>query len=182
MKRSAQLIVLLTAVGGCNVGGTGLLPTDADVAASASSTPAQASTGSACSIPKTEAELSEEILRLVNIERFDIGAVEPEPKLAAVASEYACTMVDGRFFGHLEPKTNEGVVQRVERAGYPYVAVGENLAAGYWNPYEIVEAWMASEPHREIIMDPGFSAAGVSVRYGGEFGVYCVLILARSTE
>ena len=187
---SPLLASLLWALAGCNGQGPGLLvdarsddgdnaPATAAATAPADSTPA---TPSDCRTPADADQLADQILRLINIERFDLGAVTLEPELCSVAADYTCTMIDESFFGHVNPKTNHDVTQRLDEVGYVYTVVGENLAAGYWNAHEITDAWMASNTHREIMLDPAFTHAGIAVRYGGDYGVYCVLILAHPTE
>jgi len=182
MKFRTPFLLLAVLLAGCNAGGPGLLGADADSSTGVSDATSPAPVESACLTPQNSLDLTDQVLRLINIERFDIGAVVPETKLTSIAAQYACTMVDERFFGHTEPKTDQDVTQRVEQGGYSYAVVGENLAAGYWNPQEIVEAWLGSDAHREIMLDPAFTQAGVAVRYGGEYGVYCVLIMARPVE
>jgi len=179
---SAIVPVLLWLVGGCAASGTGLLSsTDSDSATQAA-TATSAASGPACQIPEDAAATTDHILRMINIERLDLGAVVVDPKLSAIAGDYACTMIHDGFFGHTHPVTHEDISKRLDNAGYSYKAVGENLAAGYWNAHEITDAWMASETHKEIMLDPSFTRAGVAVRYGGDFGVYCVLVLAEPAE
>ena len=39
--------------------------------------------------------------------------------------------------------------------------MGENIAAGYMTPKEVVEGWMNSTGHRENILSPKFTEIGV---------------------
>lgn len=180
MRRLLVLIMLLGSAG-CDGGGPGLLAPGETAplpAPNPSATDADSDGPSDCTSPKDVFELHQQLLRLINIERFDVGMVELDPDLSAIAARYACEMIDDGFFGHVHPKTEQGIADRVEDSGYEYDVVGENLAAGYWNPYEVIDAWMASAAHRDILLDPAFTHVGLAVRYGGEYGIYFVLILA----
>jgi len=181
-KLSAIIPVLLWVAGGCAASGTELLGTaeaDSD-AQTAAAVPA--ATASVCQIPEDAAATTDQILRMINIERLDLGAVVIDPRLSDIAADYACTMIRDGFFGHTHPVTHEDISKRLDNAGYSYKAVGENLAAGFWSANEITDAWMASETHKSIMLDPAFTRAGVAVRYGGDFGVYCVLVLSEPAE
>lgn len=185
------LATLLGALAGCNVQGPGLLvdakaddsePAAIGTDASEGAVDLPPSATSDCQIPQDADRLTDQILRMMNIERLDFGAVALDHDLCAVAAHYTCAMIDEGFFGHVHPKTDHDVTQRLDEAAYTYTVVGENLAAGYWNANEITDAWMASDTHRDIMLDPAFTRAGIAVRYGGEYGVYCVLVLAHPAE
>ncbi len=166
---------------GCDVGGGGLLggsPVDAAVEGDSE----LRAKIQECDAPGDAERIADQLLRLLNIERFDIGGVELDPELSDIAARYACTMIDEGFFGHVNPQSGVGLVERVNAAGYEYYAVGENLAAGISHAPEIIDAWLDSVAHREVMMDPSFSIAGIAVRSGGEYGVYCVLLMAEPAE
>ncbi len=134
---------------------------------------------SECKNPSRADDISEQLLRLVNFERFEIGGVDLDSELSAVAADYACSMIDGHFFGHENPETGEKLLDRITASGYVYITIGENLAAGLTTAPEILDAWLASESHRAVLLDPAFTRAGIAVRHGGEYGVYCVMLLAE---
>ncbi len=130
-----------------------------------------------CSIPENAGELLDEVLRLVNEERAKHGLnpVTIDPQLTAAAEDYACTMITDDYFGHYHPETGEGPGQRATAAGYHYLAVGENLAAGQKTPDEVMEDWMNSTAgHRENILNPMWVHVGLAVRTGGTYGIYWV--------
>ena len=57
---------------------------------------------------------------------------------------------------------------------------GENLAAGYAFPEEVLTAWLASETHRENLLDPRFTQAGfVHMITDDAYGDYWVLLLTN---
>ena len=45
--------------------------------------------------------------------------------------------------------------QRIASTGFPGSATGENIAAGYSTPEDVVEGWMTSDGHCANIMAPG---------------------------
>lgn len=64
--------------------------------------------------------------------------------------------------------------QRVERAGYRYRAMGENIAGGQVKPEDAVTAWINSPPHCINLMNPAFTEMGVAfaVDRTSKLGVY----------
>ncbi len=176
-------VIPLLAAAGCNVNGSGFLPGESAVAEPPTkSQSSQPLTEVKCRIPEDVAEINDRLLRMINIERFEQGILSLDSQLSDIAAQYACTMINEEFFGHKHPKTEFDVAQRLVQAGFAYKVVGENLAAGYWDPQGTLDAWLASDSHREILMDPEFTRAGLAVRYGGPYGVYSVLILADPVD
>ena len=192
---AATLVVSLLA-GGC----PGFLPGNSDQT-SVSGTSAASDTGSStdsaaasappagaasdtlteefpgCYEPAETAAWCEEVLRLVNEERLAEGeeALKHNDTLEAQAEQYACEMIYYGFFDHNNPETGSTLRDRADEFGYDYQVVGENLAGGQESPAEVVAAWMASEGHRENILEPRFVEIGVAVRAGGHYGLYWVL-------
>jgi len=85
-------------------------------------------------------------------------------------------------FNYLSHSGRDGSdsAQRVERAGYRYRSVGENIAAGQMNPNDAVESWIKSPLHCANLMNPGFTDMGVafSVDSRSEMGVYWAQVFA----
>lgn len=129
-----------------------------------------------CFEPEEADRLSDHVLQLLNLERADanLPPVGRNSVLDVVADEYACRMVNEKFFSHTDPLTGHGPGDRAVLAGYTFFAVGENLAAGQESPADVMKVWMESPTHREIILDPGWTEVGLSVRAGGEYGIYWV--------
>ncbi len=62
---------------------------------------------------------------------------------------------------------------RINRAGYRWTRVGENLGLGSGSlrrPYAIFSNWMRSPRHRANILSPGFRDLGIAVRHGSLSG------------
>lgn len=120
--------------------------------------------------------MADQVLELVNLERGerDLHPVVMSPELTAIAKDYGEQMVARGFFGHRDPETNEGPADRVMAGRYAFIAIGENLAAGQPTAAEVMKAWMESESHADIIVDPVWREVGIAVVAGGELGIYWV--------
>ena len=51
--------------------------------------------------------------------------------------------------------------QRIESTGFPGMATGENVAAGYISPADVMEGWMSSDGHCFNIMNNDSNLVGV---------------------
>jgi len=109
---------------------------------------------------------------------FGISYPTVKNRLNAIAADYACHMRDSGYFGHTDPHDGRGLAERIEATDYPFDSIGENLAAGIWTAPEIIDAWLASPAHRDVLLDPEFTSVGIAVRFGGDYGIYCVLIMS----
>ncbi|MGH2370266.1 MAG: CAP domain-containing protein, partial [Chloroflexota bacterium] len=116
------------------------------------------------------------VLALVNAARADHGLapLADNAALTRAAQSYAETMASTDCFSHSCGPVPD-MVQRAEQAGYsPWTALGENIAAGYRTPEEVVAAWLESPGHRANILNDNFRDSGVGVAYGGRYGIYWV--------
>jgi len=91
-------------------------------------------------------------------------------------------MINGGFFSHVDPETGSSPGLRVLEAGYDFLTVGENLAAGQRTVDEVLQQWMSSQGHRDNILDATWRETGISVRMGGPHGVYWVQVFADPIE
>ena len=142
------------------------------------------SSGARCVASEDAERLADQVLQLVNLERADAGLppVVRHPALDKVADDYACRMITENFFGHTDPADGHGPGDRALIAKYAFYAIGENLAAGQQTPAEVMRVWMESPAHREIILDEKWNDLGISVRQGGEYGVYWVQEFGTPSE
>lgn len=126
--------------------------------------------------PVNAETLEARMVDLVNNERTSRG-LQPlthNPILSQMADDYAKEMIQCGFFSHENPE-GEGPGSRAVRAGYVFLAVGENLAGGQLSPEQAMADWMKSlDKHRENILSPQWKEIGIAVRVGGEYGVYWV--------
>jgi uncharacterized protein YkwD len=101
-----------------------------------------------------------------------VPAVKWNEQLAAAAVSHSENMYKNKFFAHVAPDGSNGGV-RIKRAGYPWMAFGENIAAGYNSEKEVVKGWIESPGHCKNIMSKLYKEMGVG-RYGNywtqEFG------------
>jgi len=111
-------------------------------------------------------------LCLVNRERAAHGerALRWNNHLVASAQAHTESMAFGGYFQHVGPD-GQTPLARMREAGYIYSSnlgfeVGENIGWGsLWlgTPRAIVAAWMASQGHRENILDAHFRETGIGV-------------------
>ncbi|NOY05790.1 MAG: CAP domain-containing protein [Chlorobi bacterium] len=110
--------------------------------------------------------------------------------LNAVAQSYAEELARyDRGLSHVSYADGSEPPDRVSRAEYDFTAVGENLYRFTFHsegvvpiaPAEhVLERWMSSKPHRENILSPEFTEAGVGVaRSPSDKTVYYVQVFAR---
>ena len=124
-----------------------------------------------------------EVLRLVNIERKKAGlneltmtntnllkAAQRRANEIAVRYNPPHTRLDGRSWSTVLAEYN--VFRR---------ATGENMAAGYQTPAEVVEGWMNSPGHRANILDEDFNQIGIgyAYRYGTNYSHYWIQIFTN---
>ncbi len=147
-----------------------------DVAVVPAAPPAAASCAGAEAAPGTIAPAAARaaVLCLLNVERAAGGlpALHASRSLRLAAARFARTMVSARFFDHVSP-TGSTLRGRVARTAYlrhaPRWMLGENIAYGsaaMGSPAAIVDAWMASPPHRANILDRDFDDIGIGIAAG----------------
>lgn len=66
-----------------------------------------------------------------------------------------------KHFDHLS-KSGEDLGDRLDRISYPWMKIGENIAVGYRDFYEVLEAWKRSPSHCQMLMDPDMTKMGIS--------------------
>ena len=108
---------------------------------------------------------------LINEQRAAHGlrAVRADRRLAIAARRHSSDMAAHDYFAH-ESRSGAPFSDRIAHTGWMRRhngwAVGENLAWGTGaraTPRAIVAAWMASEPHRETLLNPAYRAVGIGV-------------------
>jgi uncharacterized protein YkwD len=117
---------------------------------------------------------AEATLCLINNERTSQGlsALDPQKSLLRAAKKHTKRMLSAGCFAHECPGEPD-LVGRVTDTGYLPCScswsVGENLAWGEGKlstPAGIVDAWMASPPHREMILTGAMKDVDIGVRPG----------------
>lgn len=131
-----------------------------------------------------EATFVQQVFDLVNLERTaaDVPPLEIDMRLVAAAQDHADWMAANGIMSH----TGEGdssPADRATAAGFPYVTLGENVAAGYSTPEAVVQGWMNSSGHRANILRESFTLAAVGYAYssGSGWGHYWVNMFGSAT-
>lgn len=110
----------------------------------------------------------EGVIEWTNAQRAKYGLplFTESPGLSLSAKTKAQDMIDFQYFSHIAPD-GEGAGDLVQKAGYEFIAVGENLALGdFENDEKLVDGWMGSQGHRENILNPQYREIGVAVLQG----------------
>lgn len=127
----------------------------------------QLTQGGASTAPQSPAS---RILILLNERRaaHHLAPLKRDVVLASLARMHNRDMLRGDFFAHDHPQGQTFA----ERLAYLHRrAIGEVIAwgtGGFSTPEGFVSLWMASPPHRRIILTPEFRRVGLSV-LGGSF-------------
>ena len=109
-------------------------------------------------------EYVNEVLRLINVERSEVG-LNP-----LVLDEAVCQAADIRAkeieeqFSHTRPNNTPWHTILAEE-NISYRSSGENIAAGYSTPQEVVNAWMNSDGHRANILSEKYTKIGIGYYY-----------------
>jgi uncharacterized protein YkwD len=119
------------------------------------------------------ATLRAAVLCLVNEERGRRGLrdLATDHRLRRAAMAHARDMVRRDYFSHVTPGGRD-LLDRVRATGYAHGTgwkIGEAIAWGLsrrGTPRAIVRGWMNSPGHRALILDRGFTEAGVGVARG----------------
>lgn len=118
-------------------------------------------------------DYEQQVVNLVNAERAKAGLkpLAADPQLGRAARLKAEDMRDHNYFSHTSP-TYGSFVDLLHQSGLSFRTAGENIAAGYRTPAEVVAAWMNSPGHRSNILNANFTALGVGYAAGGSYGSY----------
>lgn len=108
------------------------------------------------------ADLEQEVLRLVNVERANAGlpALTYNWEAARVARYKSQDMIDKGYFAHQSP-TYGSPFQMMESFGLRFSAAAENIVKGQRTPAEVMNAWMNSAGHRANILSRNVTQIGV---------------------
>lgn len=103
-----------------------------------------------------------EIFFLVNQERQKVG-VPPlvnSDILTKIAQDYAEFMHEKDELSH---DLDGGLVSRINKSGYRWNYLGENIASRYVTGVGVVDAWMSSSGHKKNILSSNFTETGIGV-------------------
>jgi len=112
-------------------------------------------------------EQSKKVVDLTNILRSSkkVGALKANASLEQAAYGKAQDMLTNQYFAHTSPK-GKSLKDWLKGVNYRYRFAGENLAMGFSEPNQIVEAWKKSPTHYSNLIDPVFKEIGVGMAVG----------------
>lgn len=119
-------------------------------------------------IPATQILTRAGTIKWTNTQREgnNLPPLAENDQLDKVASLRLEDMFAKQYFAHVS-LSGSGAEQVAGEVGYDYVALGENLAMGYFGSDEkLVDAWMASAGHRANILNAKYREIGVAVKKG----------------
>jgi uncharacterized protein YkwD len=137
--------------------------------------PAQAM---ACRQPDDAARMADATLTAINAERTQRGMapLSPDPRLTKAALAHACDSAARNRMDH-EGSDGSDLGDRVERQGYDFRAIAENVAAGYPSPAAVVQGWMNSSGHRRNILTRNADDVGLGIATARDGTLHWVLNL-----
>lgn len=109
---------------------------------------------------------AQQVVDLVNQERQNAGCapLTVDSRLQAAAQGHSEDMALNDFFSHTG-SNGSSPWDRIVAQGYNFSWAGENIAAGYTTPQDVMSAWMSSPGHRDNILDCNFTDIGVGYYY-----------------
>jgi hypothetical protein len=123
------------------------------------------------------------VVALTNEERADLnlGSLRANSLLNRAAQMKADDMAAKSYYAHVSP---DGTIPPywLNKVGYKYQIMGENLVIDRENSEQVVSAWMGSPTHRENMLNPQMTEIGVGVAFGSYKGrdtIYVVQMLAK---
>jgi len=107
------------------------------------------------------------LVTLTNQERKEIGIGELQENsmLDQAAASKAQDMLDLDYFSHNSPE-GKSPWYWIRLSGYNYQKAGENLAIGFVDGEEVVQAWNDSPSHRANLVNPGYQEVGIGIAKG----------------
>jgi uncharacterized protein YkwD len=123
--------------------------------------PAQASAAN------TSVESEGRILASLNAQRAksSLPPLVYNGQLTRAARAHANDQARKGYFSHTGQDGSQ-ISDRVQRTGYKYCLIAENLSMGYPSAQGAVQGWMASEGHRRNIMNRNFTDVGIGIGDG----------------
>jgi len=131
------------------------------------------------------ADFESELVALINVQRASNGLMPllAQPGLSAAAREHGVDMACNSLSSHIG-SNGSSTKERVIAQGYPFLTIGENIAAGYDTPREVVTEWMNSPKHRRILLDPSFTEVGAGYIYhsNSTYGSYWTVLFGKPSK
>lgn len=121
---------------------------------------------------------TQQLLVLTNEKRQESGVapLSMNDSLSQAAANKANDMFGKDYWAHNAPDGTTPWVF-IKGAGYNYIYAGENLARGFNNAPEVINAWMASPEHKKNMLSSNYQNVGFAVSTGKLNGEETVLIV-----
>jgi uncharacterized protein YkwD len=107
---------------------------------------------------------AEALIDAMNRERAaaGLGPLHANTKLSVAANDRVTDMLAKHYFDHVSPDGIDPFTW-VDKRGYDYVEIGENLAVGYHDAATLVDGWMRSPGHRANVMRAAYDEVGIAI-------------------
>ncbi len=131
------------------------------------------------SVLGTFSDISSEQLLLFTNQKRQENALPPlslNQQLSNAAAGKANDMFAQNYWAHNSPDGKTPWVF-IKGAGYNYIYAGENLARGFTNAQDVINAWMASSEHRKNMLSTNYQSVGYAVETGKLNGEDTVLVV-----
>lgn len=127
---------------------------------------------------------NQQLLILTNQQRQDnnLTALTDNTELDQAAANKAADMFSKNYWAHNSPDGTTPWIF-IKSSGYNYIYAGENLARGFNNTSDVINAWMNSPEHRKNVLSPNYQNVGFAVvtgKLGGEDTVLVVEMLGST--
>ncbi|MDD4352138.1 MAG: CAP domain-containing protein [Candidatus Gracilibacteria bacterium] len=121
---------------------------------------------------------TQQIISLTNAKRAEnnLESLTENALLTEAAFLKTQDMLEKDYWQHNSPGGEEPW-DFIDKTGYTWIYAGENLAKGFENAEEVVEAWMNSQTHRENLLNPDYTEIGVAVSSGKLDGEDLLLVV-----
>ncbi len=113
---------------------------------------------------KKESELSkfpQDVIRFTNEARKKnkLPPLKGNKLLMKAAQEHSVNMAKQQKLSH--KLDGKGPDNRILKAGYKYLVVGENISKGTYTAKQVVDGWLESKFHRSNILEKDFTEIGI---------------------
>jgi uncharacterized protein YkwD len=123
--------------------------------------------------PLFHSQWEDEVIAEINLLRSvggpcgpPVGPLAKNAELSRAALDHAIDMATAGYFSHYDQEGYSPHVRMV-RAGFTGRTGGENLAASWPGPVEVVAAWRDSPGHCRVMLDRNANQIGVGYTEGG---------------
>ena len=98
------------------------------------------------------------------VEKSPVSPLKLNDQLTKSAQNHSLDMANKNYFSH-DSLDGRKFDRRIINEGYNYRTAGENIAAGYNTPEEVMNGFLSSPGHCENIMNSSFKEVGIGYAY-----------------